>query len=99
MEGVVGMILRLLADVDLGIGILSICIAAACFCCSFVKAAAAWAMAAVCAAVNPGNAPPNPRLGLLAATAWKAAAICAMLFAFTAEDAAFPPLNAAVNVF
>ena len=68
------MMLRLLAVVALGIGILSICIAAAAFCCSFVKAAAACAIAAVCAAVNPGSTPDRPRFGL-AAAAWKAAAI------------------------
>ena len=69
------MMLILPAVVALGIGILSICIAAAAFCCSFVKAAAACAIAAVCAAVNPGSTPDRPRFGRVAAAAWRAAAI------------------------
>ena len=47
IDGVVGVILRLLPVVDLGIGIRNMCIAAAAFCCSLVKAAAACAIAAV----------------------------------------------------
>ena len=69
------MMLILPAVVALGIGILSICIAAAAFCCSFVKAAAACAIAAVCAALNPGSTPDRPRFGRAAAAAWRAAAI------------------------
>ena len=76
-DGVVGMMLLMLEeDVDPGIGIRSICIAAAfccsaaAFCCSAAdKAAAAWAIAALCAAVKPGNTPANPRLGRVAAAA------------------------------
>ena len=68
-DGVVGMMLMLEAVVDLGIGIRNMCIAAAAFCCSLVKAAAACAIAAVCAAVNPGNTPAKPRLGRVAAAA------------------------------
>ena len=98
------MLLRVLAEVDLGIGILNMFMAAACFCCSFDNAAAAWAIAAVCAAVKPGMVVPDarlpsPRLGDLAATACIAAAICAMLLAFIADDVEFPPLKAADNVF
>ena len=69
IEGEEEILLRVLDEVDLGIGILSIFIAAACFCCSFVNAAAACAIAADCAGVNPGIVPPNARFGVLAATA------------------------------